>query len=71
MNRTALTEAVTPLIEKGKYKDALKALSDYVKEKDDYLQNDLLLQTSAFNRNERDHLNGLLSRVIMIFHSRD
>ena len=62
MNRTALTEAVTPLIEKGKYKDALKALSDYVKEKDDYLQNDLLLQTSAFNRNERDHLNGLLSK---------
>lgn len=62
MNKTEITQAVKSLIEENKLKEALKSLSGYAKGIDGDLENDLLLQTSAFNRNEKDRGRGLLSK---------
>lgn len=61
MNKAEITQAVKSLIKENKLKEALQALSDYVKGKDSYLENDLLLQTSSFNGNEKDRQNGLIT----------
>lgn len=61
MNKAEVTQIVKPLIEENKLKEALRTLSDYVKGNDSYLENDLLLQVSSFNGNEKDNLNGLIT----------
>ena len=61
MNKAEITQAVRILVGKSKLREALKALSDYVKGVDGDLENDLLLQTSSFNGNEKNAQNGLAS----------
>lgn len=62
MTKREIITLVNPLIEKAQLKEALAALSNYVKGKDRYLENDLLLQTASFNRNSRDRHNNLISK---------
>ncbi len=62
MTKAEITQAVKFLIAEDKLKKALKALSSYVQGIDDDLGNDLLLQTSTFNRNEKDRRNGLINK---------
>ncbi|MBK9962724.1 MAG: CHAT domain-containing protein [Saprospiraceae bacterium] len=40
----------------------MKLLSEFVKGLDRYLENDVLLQTASFNRNQKDFQNSLISR---------
>jgi len=61
MNKADITQAVKSLIAEDKLKEALKALSDYIKDIDSYIENDLLLQTSSFAGNEKGRQNGLIS----------
>lgn len=61
MNKTEITQAVKSLIAEDRLKEALKYLSGYVQGIND-LENDLLLQTSAFNRNEKDRGRGVISK---------
>ena len=62
MTKEEITNITNELIEVGKLEEVLENLSSYVRGKDRYLENDLLLQTASFNRNQRDYSNGLISR---------
>ncbi len=62
MTKQEITEFVQGLIADLKYKEALETLSAYVKGRDRYIENDLLMQIAAFNRNSRDRANGLISQ---------
>jgi len=62
MDKATITKAVKALIAEDKLRKALKALSDYVQGIDSDLANDLLLQTAAFNRNEKDRERGFLNK---------
>ncbi len=55
MTKQEITDLVNPLIAGVKLKEALQSLSTYVKGKDRYLENDLLMQTASFNRNHHDY----------------
>ena len=61
MNKAEITQAVRLLIAEDKLKESLKALSEYVEGIENDLGNDLLLQTSSFNGNEKDRENGLIT----------
>ncbi|GAA4279077.1 hypothetical protein [Aquimarina mytili] len=62
MTKQEITDVVNVLIQKGKVKEVLEHLANYVKGKDRYLENDLLLQTASFNRNKRDFNRGMISQ---------
>jgi len=62
MNKAEITQAVKPLIAEDRLKEALKCLSDYAQGIDGDVENDLLLQTSAFNRNEKERGRGLITK---------
>ena len=62
MTKQQITTAVNQLVIDLRVKEALNALSEYVKGRDRYLENDLLLQTASFNRNTRDFNNSLIVR---------
>ena len=62
MKKQEILDLVKKLIAESKLKEVLENLSSYVKDKDRYLENDLLLQTASFNRNQRDYNNSLISR---------
>ena len=62
MKKSELIEVVNALIGQGKILEALELISKYVSGVDRYVENDVLLQTAAFNRNHRDYNNHLISR---------
>ncbi len=62
MHRNELASLLRPMIEQGKTKEVLEALSQFVRGVDRYAENDLLLQTSAFNRNVNDFRSGLITK---------
>jgi len=62
MDKADITQVVNALITENKLNKALKALSEYVQGIDGDIANDLLLQTAAFNRNEKDRRNGLIAK---------
>lgn len=63
MKKDKIEQAVQILIAEGKIYEALEYLSNYVKNIDRYLENDLLLQMAFYNRNQRDFQNNLISKA--------
>ncbi len=61
MDKDQITQIVNGFIANNELKEALQALSDYVKGRNSYLENDLLLQTSSFNGNEKDREKGVIT----------
>jgi hypothetical protein len=62
MTKNEIIEIANTLIGYGKVREALEALSAYVKGLDRYTENDLLMQTANFNRNHRDYHNGMITK---------
>jgi len=62
MTKAEVTEIVNKLIIAGDISQALNALSEYVKDVDNYVGNDILLQMAKYNRNRKDYNNGLMRR---------
>ena len=62
MTKTAITNLSNRYIAEGRIKEALQALSEYVKGRDRYMENDLLMQTASFNRNSRDFSNNIIDK---------
>lgn len=63
MNKNQLVALIDALITSGKTIEALNAMGEYVKDIDNYLSNDIILQKAAYNRNARDFRSGLMSRA--------
>lgn len=62
MTKNEIVEIANTLIGYGNVREALDALSAYVKGLDRYTENDLLMQTANFNRNHRDYHNGMITK---------
>lgn len=62
MKKSEITALVNNLIADNKIKEALDLLAGFVKGIDRYLENELLLQTASFNRNQKDYHSQLISR---------
>ena len=63
MTKQEIIDLTQPLIESNRQKEALEYLSIYVNGIDKYLEKDLILQKSSFNRNQHDRANGLISNA--------
>ncbi|MEM8907217.1 MAG: hypothetical protein AAGD05_05160 [Bacteroidota bacterium] len=62
MNKADLRRVVTTKIEQNRIDEALKLMSAFIKGKDAYFENDLILQTSRFNSNKNGFISGMSSK---------
>jgi len=55
MNKEDISQVVKQNLAQGRIGESLKVLNKYVKGNDRYLENDILLQSAAYNRNKNDY----------------
>lgn len=62
MKKNEIEAIIRQYLVDNKVKEALDAMLEYVKGRDRYMENDLLLQQATYTRNHRDNTSGLITR---------